>query len=170
EDPQPMAYTSLEQNYSPAMTLIVRTASRPEAMKAVIEREVQALDRDVPLNNIQTGSELLSASLTGPRVAATLLGVFGLLALVLAGVGIYGVMSYSINLRTQEIGIRMALGAQRQDVLKLVLRQGMTVVSIGLAVGLVMAAGISRIISQLLYGVGTAAVPPFSLTPPVPFF
>src|SRR5215831_16329084 len=146
EDPQPMAYTPLEQNYSPAMALIVRTASRPEAMKAVIEREVQALDRDVPLNNIQTGSELLSASLTGPRVAATLLGVFGLLALVLAGVGIYGVMSYSVNLRTQEIGIRMALGAQRQDVLKMVLRQGMTVVSIGLAVGLIMAAGISRMI------------------------
>ena len=152
------------------MALIVRTASRPEAMKAVIEREVQALDRDVPLNNIQTGSELLSASLTGPRVAATLLGVFGLLALVLAGVGIYGVMSYSINLRTQEIGIRMALGAQRQDVLKMVLRQGMTVVSIGLAVGLVMAAGISRIISQLLYGVGTADVRAFSATAAVLLF
>jgi predicted permease len=170
EDPQPMAYTPLEQNYSPAMALIVRTASRPDAMKAVIEREVQALDRDVPLNNIQTGSELLSASLTGPRVAATLLGVFGLLALVLAGVGIYGVMSYSVSLRTQEIGIRMALGAQRQDVLKMVLRQGMTVVSIGLAVGLVMAAGISRIISQLLYGVGTADVRAFSATAAVLLF
>src|SRR5262249_56853685 len=76
EDPQPMAYTPLEQNYSSGMALIVRTASRPDAMKGVIEREVQALDRDVPLNNIQTAPELLSASLTGPRVAATLLGVF----------------------------------------------------------------------------------------------
>src|SRR5262245_19201984 len=170
EDPQPMAYTALEQNYSSGMALIVRTASRPDAMKAVIEREVQALDRDVPLNNIQTGSELLSASLTGPRVAATLLGVFGLLALILAGVGIYGVMSYSINLRTQEIGIRMALGARRQDVLKMVLRQGMTIVSMGLAVGLVMAAGISRIISGLLYGVGTADVRAFSATAAVLLF
>jgi putative ABC transport system permease protein len=170
EDPQPMAYTPLEQNYSPGIALIVRTASRPDAMKGVIEREVQALDRDIPLNNIQTASELLSASLTGPRVAATLLGVFGLLALVLAGVGIYGVMSYSVNLRTQEIGIRMALGAQRQDVLKMVLRQGMTVVSIGLAVGLIMAAGISRMISRLLYGVGTADMRAFSATAAVLLF
>jgi predicted permease len=162
EDPQPMAYTPLEQGYATGMALIVRTASRPDAMKGIIEREVQALDRDMALNNIQTASELVSASLTGPRVAATLLGVFGLLALVLAGVG--GVMSYSVNLRAQEIGIRMALGAARQDVLKMVLRQGMMIVSIGLAVGLIMAAGISRMISRLLYGVGTADLRAFSAT------
>jgi predicted permease len=170
EDPQPMAYTPLEQGYSSGMALIVRTASRPDAMKGMIEREVQALDREMALNNIQTASELLSASLTGPRVAATLLSVFGLLALVLAGVGIYGVMSYSVNLRAQEIGIRMALGAQRNDVLKMVLRQGMMIVSIGLAVGLVMAAGISRLMSRLLYGVGTADLRAFSSTAAVLLF
>jgi predicted permease len=170
EDPQPMAYSPLEQNYSSGMALIVRTATRPDSMKGVIEREVQALDRDMPLNNIQTASELLSASLTGSRVAATLLGVFGLLALALAGVGIYGVMSYSVNLRAQEIGIRMALGAQRQDVLKMVLRQGMAIVSVGLAVGLVLAAGISRMMSGLLYGVGTADLPAFSTSAAVLLF
>ncbi len=170
EEPQPMAYTPVEQGYSPAMALIVRTSSRPDAMKGTIEREVQALDRQMPLNNIQTASQLLSASLTGPRVAATLLGVFGLLALVLAGVGIYGVMSYSINLRAQEIGIRMALGAQRQDVLKMVLGQGMTIVGIGLAAGLVMAAGISRLMSRLLYGVGAADLRAFSATAAVLLF
>jgi predicted permease len=170
EDPQPMAYSPLEQNYSPGMSLIVRTATRPDNMKAMIEREVQALDRGIPLNNIQTISELLSASLTGARVAATLLGVFGLLALALAGVGIYGVMSYSVNLRAQEIGIRMALGARRQDVLKMVLRQGMTIVSIGLAVGLVLAAGIGRMMSGLLYGVGTADLLAFSTSAAVLLF
>ena len=125
---------------------------------------MQSIDREIALNNIQTASELLSQSLTGSRVAATLLSVFGLLALVLAGVGIYGVMSYSVNLRSQEIGIRIALGAQREDVLKMVLRQGMTLVGIGLAVGLLMAAGVSRLMSGLLYGVGTADVRAFAVT------
>ena len=154
EEPQSMAYTALEQGYSPAMALVVRTAGEPDALKAVIEREVRSLDRDIALNNIQTAPELLSASLTGPRVAATLLSVFGLLALVLAAVGIYGVMSYSVNLRSQEIGIRMALGAERREVLWMVLGQGMFTVAIGLALGLMAAIGISRLLSGLLYGVG----------------
>jgi putative ABC transport system permease protein len=149
-----MAYTALEQGYSPAMALVVRTAGEPDALKTVIEREVRSLDRDIALNNIQSAPELLSASLTGPRVAATLLSVFGLLALVLAAVGIYGVMSYSVNLRSQEIGIRMALGAERREVLWMVLGQGMFTVAIGLTLGLMAAIGISRLLSGLLYGVG----------------
>jgi predicted permease len=164
EDPQPMAYTPLEQQYSPGLSLIVRTTSSPDTMKGTIEREVQAIDQQMPLNNIQTASQLLSASLTGPRVAATLLGVFGLLALVLAGVGIYGVMSYSVNLRSREIGIRMALGAERSKVLQMVLRQGMIIVGIGLAVGLIVAIAIGRLLSGLLYGVGTADLRAFGAT------
>jgi putative ABC transport system permease protein len=136
------------------MALVVRTAGEPDALKTVIEREVRSLDRDIALNNIQSAPELLSASLTGPRVAATLLSVFGLLALVLAAVGIYGVMSYSVNLRSQEIGIRMALGAERREVLWMVLGQGMFTVAIGLTLGLMAAIGISRLLSGLLYGVG----------------
>jgi predicted permease len=164
EDPQSMAYTPLEQQYSPGLSLIVRTTSSPDAMKRTIEREVQTIDQQMPLNNIQTASQLLSASLTGPRVAATLLGVFGVLALVLAGVGIYGVMSYSVSLRSREIGIRMALGAERSNVLQMVLRQGMTIVGIGLAGGLIVAVGISRLLSGLLYGVGTADFRAFGAT------
>ncbi|HYR83316.1 MAG TPA: ABC transporter permease [Terriglobia bacterium] len=159
EGPQPMGYTPLEQGYSPAMSLVVRTSSRPDAMKGTVEREVRSLDPDIALTNIQTGSELLAVSLTGPRVAAILLSVFGSVALVLAAIGIYGVMSYSINLRAQEIGIRMALGAERRDVLRMVLRQGMTIVGIGLVVGLIVAMGIGYLLSGLLYGVGAADVP-----------
>ena len=165
-----MAYTPLEQVYAPAMAILVRTAEQPEALKATIEREVRSLDRDIALNNIQTASELLSTSLTGPRVAATLLSVFGSVALVLAAVGIYGVMSYSVNLRSQEIGIRMALGAKRRDVLWMVLGQGMVTVAIGLAAGLTAAMGISRLLSGLLYGVGTADAPAFVSTAAVLLF
>lgn len=156
EEPQSMAYAPLEQGYAPAVALVLRTAGRPDAMKPVIEREVRSLDPDVALNNIQTASELLAASLTGPRVAAALLSVFGAVALALAAVGIYGVMSYSVNLRSQEIGIRMALGAERRSVLWMVLRQGMAMAGIGLAAGLAAAMGISRLLSGLLYGVGAA--------------
>jgi len=146
------------------MSLVVRTSSRPDAMKGTIEREVRSLDRDIALTNIQTASELLAVSLTGPRVAAILLSVFGSIALVLAAVGIYGVMSYSVNLRSREIGIRMALGAERGDVLRMVLSQGMATVGIGLALGLIAAIGVSRLLSGLLYGVGTADLPAFAGT------
>jgi len=164
EDPQPMAYSPIEQEYTPGMSVIVRTSGKPEGLKGTIEKEVRSLDPDIAVTNLQTASDLLSQSLTGPRVAATLLGVFGLVALVLAAVGMYGVMSYSVNLRSQEMGIRMALGAARQDVLLMVLRQGMTLVAIGLACGLLISAGISRLLSKLLFGVGTADLQAFSAT------
>jgi putative ABC transport system permease protein len=164
EEPQSMAYTALEQGYAPDMALLVRTAGEPQPLKATIEREVRSLDRDLALDNIQTAQELLAASLTGPRVAAILLSLFGSVALVLAAVGIYGVMSYSVNLRSQEIGIRMALGAERRGVLWMVLRQGMVTVGIGLSLGLIAAIGISRLLSGLLYGVGTGDVQAFAGT------
>jgi predicted permease len=164
EDPQPMAYTPLEQGYSPAMAVMVRTSGKPEALKSAMEREMKSLDPDIALANIQTVSDLLSASLTGSRVIATLLTVFGFVALVLAAVGIYGMMSYSVSLRSQEMGIRMALGAERQDVLLMVLRQGMRLVGIGLLSGLIVAAVISRLLSGLLYGVGTVDVRAFAAT------
>jgi putative ABC transport system permease protein len=164
EDPTPMVYSPVEQEYTPLMALIVRTTGKPEALKATVEREVRSLDPEIALTNIQTASDLLSASLTGSRVAAVLLGIFGGIALVLAAVGIYGVMSYSVNLRSQEMGIRMALGAERREVMLMVLRQGMTLVGIGLVSGLIIAAGISRLLSGLLFGVGTADVQAFAAT------
>jgi predicted permease len=169
EDPQPLAYTPLEQGYSPSMSLVVRTAAEPEAVKSTVEREVRSLDPEIALTNIQTSSELLAASLTAPRLTAILLSIFGAIALTLAAVGIYGVMSYSVNLRSQEIGIRMALGAERTSVLWMVLRQGMMIVGIGLAAGLIIAAGVSRVLSGLLYGVGMADLPAFAGTAAVLF-
>lgn len=164
EDPQALAYSTLEQNYSPALALHVLTAASPDNLKATVERELRSLDRDVALANVWTGPELLKISLWGPRMAATLLGIFGLVALVLAAVGIYGVMSYSVNQRSSEIGIRIALGAERRDVLLMVLRQGMMIVGIGLAAGLVIASAIGRLLSRLLYGVGATDIPTFAGT------
>jgi ABC-type antimicrobial peptide transport system permease subunit len=164
EDPQSMAYMPLEQSYSPAMTLHVRVAGQPEGLKTTIERELRSIDRDIAVNNVFTGSELLRTSLWGPRLAATLLSIFGVIALVLATVGIYGVMSYSVNQRASEIGIRIALGAERQDVLRMVLRQGMVVVVLGLLAGLAVAVGVGAVMSRLLYGVGKADLPTFGTT------
>jgi putative ABC transport system permease protein len=159
-----MAYTPLEQNYSPVMTVHVRAAGQPDGLKTTIERELRSIDRDVAVSNVSTGAELLRTSLWGPRLAATLLSIFGLIALVLATVGIYGVMSYSVNQRASEIGIRIALGAERQDVLRMVLRQGMTVVVFGLLAGLAVAVGVGAIMSRLLYGVRMTDLPTFGTT------
>jgi predicted permease len=161
EDPQSMAYVPLDQSYASLMTLHVRTPGTPEAVKSAVERELRGIDHDVAVNSVLTGSELLTNSLFTQRMAATLLGIFGAIALVLAAVGIYGVMSYSVSQRAPEIGIRMALGAGRTEVLRMVLRQGMTVVSIGLFCGLVLAIGIGRLISRLLFGVGNTDLTTF---------
>jgi len=164
EDPQSMAYSPLEQAYSPAMTLHVRATGSPDVLKSTVERELRALDRDVSVVNVVTGSELLNNSLFIQRTSATLLGIFGGIALVLAAVGIYGVMSYSVSQRSPEIGIRMALGAGRAEVLGMVLRQGMLIVASGLAAGLLVALGIGRLISRLLYGVDSSDLTTFGTT------
>jgi predicted permease len=169
EDPQSMAYVPLDQMYSPTMALQVRVNGQPEALKGTIERELRALDRDVAVNNVMTGPELLDTSLFTQRMSATLLSIFGGIALVLAAVGIYGVMSYSVSQRGPEIGIRMALGADRDKVLRMVLRQGMTVVAAGLAIGLLFGLGISRLMARLLYGVGTGDIATFGTTAVVLF-
>lgn len=161
EDPQPVAYSPLEQNYGPALALHVRTSGNPDVLKPTVERELRSMDRDVAVANVWTGPELLNISLWAPRMAAALLGIFGTIALVLAAVGIYGVMSYSVSQRASEIGIRIALGAERRDVIFMVLRQGMLIAAIGLAVGLVTASAIGRLLSRLLYGVSATDIPTF---------
>jgi predicted permease len=156
EDPLPMVYLPLYQHHSPAVTLYVRTAGDPATALGVVRGEVQALERRMPLVAVATMPEVMAQSLWAPRMGAALLGIFGGLALVLAAVGIYGVMSYSVGQRTQEIGIRMALGAQDRDVLGLVLRQGMLVVAIGLGLGLAGALALTNGLSRLLFDVGTS--------------
>jgi putative ABC transport system permease protein len=135
------------------MALHVRTIGEPRSMLAAVRGEVQALDASLPVYNIKTLEEQKSSSLYTSRMAAALLTVFGLLALLLAAVGLYGVMAYAVNRRTREIGIRLALGAQGHEVLRQTLVEGMTMVTIGLALGLVGAVVATRLVKSFLYGV-----------------
>jgi putative ABC transport system permease protein len=135
--------------------MIVRTVSDPTTMIAAIRSEVQKLDSTLPVYDVKTLVEHLGLALLPARTAAILLGSFGLLALALAAVGIYGVTSYSVAQRTREIGIRTALGARRVDVLTMVVKQGMLLAVIGMAVGLAAALGVTRLMSSLLYGVSS---------------
>ena len=135
EEPQPLAYLPLTQDYSPAATMQVRTTGQPGPVIATVRGNVQSLDRNLALTNWNTIGELLDQGLWAPRMGAALLTVFGGVALILAIVGVYGVLSYSVNQQTREIGIRMAMGAQTGSVLRLVVQQGMRLALIGLALG-----------------------------------
>ena len=136
EAPQPFFYMPLSLEYRPAVTLLARTESDPGPILKTVEREIRALDPELPLARSVTISQLLSDALWAPRLAAAFLGVFGLVALVLAAVGVYGVMSYSVARRTREIGIRMALGAERGRVFAMVLGQSLVLLVIGVGLGL----------------------------------
>jgi len=153
EEPQPLAYLPLAQNYSPAVVMQVRTSGRPEAVISTVRAQVQSLDSNLALTNVQTIGELLSQGLWAPRMGAALLAVFGALALILSIIGVYGVLSYSVNQQTREIGIRMAMGAQTSRVLRLVVGQGMRLAAAGLAVGLLVAFAVMRLMGTLLFGV-----------------
>jgi predicted permease len=155
ESPQPIMYFALKQLYFPNVVLYVRTKGDPSAAIASVRSAVQALDPTMELRRTRTVSEIMDRQLTGPRFAAELLAGFGGLALLLASIGTYGVMAYSVSQRTQEIGIRMALGAQRGNVLRLILGNGMTMVMAGVGVGLIATVFFTRTISSLLYGIGS---------------
>ena len=153
EHPLPYFYLPLFQAYSSGMSIHVRTHGEPAAMVSAIRSEVRALDKDLPLTDVKTMEEHLGLALLPSRVAGMLLGAFGGLALLLAVVGIYGVISYAVSRRTREVGIRMALGARMSDVLGMILRQGMIVVAIGLVVGMGAVLCLTRFTSSLLYDV-----------------
>lgn len=146
-------YMPLQQEYVPQINVHVRTGTDARALVSALRNEVQQIDPSLPVLNIQTLSERVENSLGGERSQATLLGSGGILALILAAIGLYGVMSYSVAQRTREIGIRMALGATRGNVKGLVLRQGVALVSAGVVLGLGAAFVITRSLASLLFGV-----------------
>jgi putative ABC transport system permease protein len=153
EEPRMCAYSPVLQNYAPMMDLLVRTPGDPAAILGTMRREVQEFDGRLLLTNVETVSELLNNTLWAPRMAAELLGAFGLLALGLASIGIYGVMAYTVTQRTREIGIRIALGAARGSVLGMVVRQGMSLVIAGVVLGLGGAVAVTRFASAVMFGV-----------------
>ncbi|HEY2459517.1 MAG TPA: ABC transporter permease [Candidatus Acidoferrum sp.] len=155
ENPQPVAYLPMTQAYSPFATVQVRTTGKPESTIATVRAAVQSLDPNVAITNVQTIHEIMSQALWAPRMGAALLALFGGLALLLAAVGVYGVLSYSVNQQRHEIGIRRALGAQKGDVMRLVAAQGLRLAIVGLVAGLLLALGFTRLLSSLLYGVST---------------
>lgn len=153
EEPQPLAYLPMTQDYSPAATMQVRTVGPPGPVIASVRQQVQGLDNNLALTNFNTIGELLDQGLWASRMGAGLLSLFGVLALILSVVGVYGVLSYSVSQQTREIGIRMAMGAQSNGVLKLIVKQGMRLAIAGLTLGLLIALVTMRSLSSLLYGV-----------------
>jgi len=153
EEPTPMIYRPIQQEYNPVASLLVRTGGEPAKLLGSVREQVQTLDRNMPLRNTGTIQEQIAQGLWPSRMGAALLSIFGGLAMVLAMIGVYGVMSYSVSQRTQEIGIRMALGAQAGDVLRLVLSQGMLLAAAGLGMGIVAASLGGRYVRDLLYGI-----------------
>ncbi len=135
------------------MTLVARTQSDPAGISQAVKQQIWRVDSQLPLTKVQTLKEVAAASFAARRFNMLLLAIFAALALVLAAIGIYGVMSYAVTQRTQEIGIRMALGAQASDVLKLIVRNGMTLILVGVAVGLAGAFALTRLMTTLLFGV-----------------
>jgi predicted permease len=153
ESPRPMIYFPLLQSYESSVTLVAHTDQDPRSALAAIRSEIGQLDRALPLYDVETVSEQLGLVLFPARLAAVMLGAFGFLALVLAAVGIYGIVSFASRRRIREIGIRVALGASRSRVVLLVIRRALALVSIGLAVGLAGAFALTRFLSGILYGV-----------------
>src|SRR5271165_446918 len=152
EKPLLCVYLPLRQNYVEGMTLYVQSRGDPNAILADVQREIRNTAPEVAVTDIRTGSKLLSQVLFGARIGVSLLSFFGLLALALASVGLYGVMAYSVNRRSREIGVRIAMGAERSAILRLVLTQGMKLVAIGLGLGLAGALLVGNLLSRALFG------------------
>ena len=160
EQPRHFIYHPILQGYYARLTLVAKSSGDPASLMAAVRREIGALDQNVAPTQLGTLEEHMAFALFPARVSGVLLGVFGLLALVLALVGLSGLIAYSVSQRTREIGVRMALGAETRDVLKLVIGEGMLLTLIGMAIGLAAALGLTRFLSDLLYGV--SAVDPLT--------
>lgn len=153
EQPLPFIYIPLSQEYQAGMTLMVRTAGDPAGLLALVRNEMRSINKDVPVFSVQTMTERIGGQLASDRMVALLLSIFGGAALLLAAIGIYGVIGYSVAQRTREIGIRVALGAERRDILKLIVGQGMTLIVIGVGLGLALSLALTRVVQSQLFGI-----------------
>ena len=153
EQSLPFIYLPLAQEHQAGMTLMVRTAGDPAALVGAVRNELRTLNKDVPVFSVQTMEERIGGQLAADRMIAVLLSIFGAGALLLAAIGIYGVMAYAVARRTHEIGIRIALGAEQRDILKLIVGQGMVLVLIGAGLGLVLALVLTRVVKGLLFDI-----------------
>ncbi|MGA2022185.1 MAG: FtsX-like permease family protein, partial [Candidatus Sulfotelmatobacter sp.] len=165
QDTQAQLYLPFAQLPWGNMNLLLRTAVAPQSITSAVRAQIASVDPDLPITNIQTVEELMNSSRSQPRFTMQLLGAFSATALALAVIGIYGVLSYSVAQRRQEFGIRLALGAEHSDILGLVLRQGATLAIAGIAIGLVAALLLTRLMASMLYKVGALDLPTFLLTP-----
>jgi len=166
EDPKPFYYYPMRQRRPAGMTLLVRTSGDPHALINAVRTHIQSLDRRMPIFAVKTLPEHMTWALWAPRMAASLSLAFGLVALLLSAVGLYSVMAYIVSQRTREVGIRMALGAQRRDVLRLMAAYGMSLALLGLAIGLTLAFALARALSAVLIGISVYDLTIF-LTAPV---
>ncbi len=155
EEPIPFIYRAYRQDYEPAMVILVRTAQEPRQVIAPVRRALHELDADLPVYDVKTLRDHLKDSVLTAQLAARLLGVLGLLTLVLAGLGVYGVMAYSVSQRTHEIGLRMSIGARQGDILRMLLIQGLRLVMVGIGLGVVLAFALTRFASSFLYGISS---------------
>jgi len=163
EDPTPLVFRNLRPENGSYLTLVVRTASEPQSVIGALRDEFQQLDANLPVYNVKTMTEHMALPLFPARVAAMLLGGFGLLALILAAIGIFGVMSYAVSQRTREIGIRMALGANAGGILKLVVGHGLKLIVVGLGIGVAGSVAGTRLMSSFLYGVSATDAVTFAI-------
>lgn len=153
EAPEPYIYFALAQQYDPEVSLLVRTKANPSNFIPEIQKQMGMLDKTIPLFDVETLDQQVKTSLSQPRAIALLLTLFGAMALLLATAGIYAVVSYSVRQRTHEIGIRMALGARKSDVLSMVIAEGLRLALVGVVVGYACAVASARLLSSLLHGV-----------------
>lgn len=164
ELPRACAYLPELQDYAPRVSLVVRGAGDPAALLGTVQREVQSLDRNLLITNPFTMSDLIERTLWAAQMGAGLLAVFGVLALALSAIGLYGVIAYTVTQRTSELGIRMALGARPADVFWIVIKQASVLVGSGVVAGLIAAFGLGRLIANLLFGVSPTDAGTFALT------